>query len=469
MFIVDKPLALAIALGSLAAIVNVVLIVFVVLRRARRSHYFMLKDQARAQLAGTVRDACGGSVEALCALKAYRDGATRDAIEELLLASINPATHEAVAHVVGELDYVAQWTRQAFSRDYRGGAWLSRATSTIRKSRVFAVRRAIAVGQLGYLHPSIAAPLMIRALRDPSPLVISVAADSLAHSGSATGLQPLLELLRRAINEENVAPERGAKAALVMLRPDPADLVTAYSSTGSKRFRMAMLDVLHRSHCGSNVEQKLSHCALVEALRDPDAEIRARAVRLIPILEVESDATAAALTDESPLVRMRAVDVALSSDLEVLAQVHDERWRVREAATGVLWSGSGVNRQQLLDKLLSTQDVYAAEQIMERLQLNGELRSCITRLNQQSAFYDRLVCRKAVALGMDSMLIDALQPHAPESLLINLLEITHDSRHPSRPSRLATLANRSSERVRAVAGKQLQQFESTRAEAVGAA
>ena len=84
----DSPLSLAIAVGLLVAIVNIALTSFVVLRRAHRRHYFALKDQARHQLTGTARDACLGSHDAVLALKAYRDPATRDAIEELLLAAV---------------------------------------------------------------------------------------------------------------------------------------------------------------------------------------------------------------------------------------------------------------------------------------------------------------------------------------------------------------------------------------------
>jgi HEAT repeat protein len=445
--------------------VNIALTAFVVIRRARRSHYFALKDQARYQLSGTVRDACRGSRDAILALKAYRDAATRDAIEELLLASVTTKTHHAVTEVMVELGFVAQWSKRAFLGGYIRHTRLARVADAVRVSRVLAVRRAIAVGHLGCLHSSVAAPLMIEALQDPSPLVISVAADSLARTESPSALTPLLDLLRRASDHDTVAPERGAKAALVALRPDAAQLASAYSAAESKRFRMAILDVLHELHCATNINYRLSNPTLIDALRDSDCEIRARAVRLIPILEVESGSVAAALKDESALVRLRAIYVKSAADTELFANVHHQQWRVREAVVTTLSRDTGTRREQLVDKLLTTDDRYAAEQIMEQWQLSGELRSCIMRLNDE----DQLVCRKAVDLGMDSMLIEALQPHTPEGSLIKLLEITKHSAHPSRASHLALLAECARERVGAIALTQLQCLEGTQAEAVGAA
>lgn len=465
----DSPLVLAIALCVLVAIVNLSLTIFVVLRRAHRRQYFALKDQARDQLTGTVHEACRGSRDALRALKSYDDGATRDAIEELLLACVSANTHEIITHLLAELGYVARWKKRAFPRHHRGSVLMTRAADCIRKSRVFAVRRAIAVGHLGYLHRSIAAPLMIQALEDPSPLVISVAADSLARTGDPTGLTPLLDLLRRATDEVDVAPERGVKAALVTLRPDAHDVAKAYSRLESKRFRMAILDVLHELVDDVNTIPKLSNTDLLDSLQDADFEIRARAVRLIPVLTVERAAVRTALKDGSPLVRLRAVNVASVSGEEVCRHVHDEQWRVREAAVAELLKAYDDRRQQLLDTLLSTSDRYAAQQIMQQWQLSGELRLCLARLDEENALCDQLVCRKAVELGMDSMLIDALQPATPEALLMRLLEITHISQHPERASRLALLAQCSTERVSAVARKQLQQFEGTRTEVVGAA
>jgi hypothetical protein len=438
-------------------LLNATLVCFVFTRRVYRRLYFHLKDEARQRLAGTVRAAVQNPTsERIAPLQRYTYPATRDAIQELLLDAITPQSHGCVTQIMLGLGYVGRWQRTAFRLSHPSGL-MTRLADAARCARILAVPRAAAIGHLGRLRPDIALPILVAALSDPSPLVLSVAADALAATGTEGAVKPLVDLLQRSIVRLNALPERAAKTALVALGRGTDTLLHAYSNADDQRFKSALFDVIREqlAHTPTECANNISSAVIATACVDLDPEIRSRAARILPLVDsdVAVSQLAFLLKDPNPFVRLHAVRASAGLDVafvtsHVVERLCDADWRVREAASLALFQVGDEGISAIRARLLTTADRFTAEQIMERVQLHGLLAASVSRLHMPEGRLDLLLCRKAVALRMDSVLIARLEADTPEPLLLPLLEVTQGSAHPCYRGQLQGLAAHSSIAVR---------------------
>lgn len=477
MLLSDAVILYVLAIGIAVALVNCVLVVFVLLRRRHRQTYYELKDQARQQLASTVRSAIEGSdAGAVDRLRVYCYPAERAAIEELLLSAVRPEIHTRITGILAQLGYVERWQHVASLND---DGWLAAwkpMFKKLRSWRIFAVRRAIAVGHLGRLCSSVSVPLMKAALLDPSPLVLSVTADALAASDDEAAAPVLVDLLQRSILTRNLISERAAKTALVHLSACGEPLLKAFLASGP-RVQVAILEVLRELRCrGTRLPKQMLVTVLAQAATSGSPEIRSRSAQLLRHVEhPPKGLLALLLEDPDHFVRLHAVRTRgafRSADHtdDLMPHVHDPHWRVREAAVLALHHRGDEGKQQLIAILRNTSDRFVSEQIMEQLQWGGILAASIMRLDEHDAAVDRMLCCKAVELGMDSLLVERLHPGTPERLLERLLDVTQGSSHRDYRSRLEALAETNDGHLRTrVLGLLTTSIEDSTGAAVGAA
>ena len=292
---------------------------------------------------------------------------------------------------------------------------------------------------LGRIGSRLAIPDVVRLLDDSSPRVRTAAIDalgSLASFRDDQSLQGLLRLLDRL--------GQGRAGAEGSLRPDlpfPA-LTSALAAHGSEavpaliaRLRSGQ-DVVRAiaADALANIPERPAHAtdALLDALRDVDPEVRARAARavartgsadpLIPVIH--------ALGDRVWFVRLQAARALGSLGYPraagaLVTALLDESWQVRAAAADALRRLGPSAMMTLADTLLASRDRYAKEQIVEELQRTPMLRQQIDALEDEAdtglAAHRFLV--EVARHGVTTVLIDELRGHASTAVRRRLVSV----------------------------------------------
>jgi HEAT repeat protein len=419
--------------------IDLFLVLFILGRRLRRSLYFNKKDAATKQFSEPIHDFLTSKTPAddlIAKLQTNHSRAGRDAIRDLLVDSLDGPGRKAVTEVLFRLGYIERWSREAFAGE-RSGQVLrhiiahedlppakKRRFERIRRLRLFCIRRARAVTQLGHLDPSFAQVFMREALNDPSPYVGRANIAAMGHHQQAYEVPVLLQLLRQTVKGSNDLPAASVKAALVRYSISHLGQFVPFLKDEDAYYRFLLVDSIREICEGAkfaltaqDFPENLYQWFLDHGAQDPSVDVRARSARVIRYFHDPAAALTlrALLLDQNEFVRLHTVRACADpyySELisDIIRRITDPRWRVREASVKTLALFGKAGRQQLASYFLNTPDKFASEQIVEEMQRGGIIAEMLPALSSENgeSTLAMNVCAKMVRMGKTSLLTDLL-------------------------------------------------------------
>lgn len=478
MFLIEDLTAVVLWLLATVLAINLVFLIFVFYRRAARNRYYKAKDAARERYRSVLSQFVNGEITVQQAAEALRNasgGAARDAVQERLVTSIDPANVEKVTELFFALGYVDRWARTAFGGS-RATQLLERSRrkekaaistgqsksvwNSTRRTRLFSVPRALAVDHLGNLAPEFSQVFVAEALHDPSTQVRRVAVEAMGKSRHPAAIPLLLEELRKAIDEGNDVSLRTTKSALVCYNLEDIPHFLPFLTHPSRRVRFFVVDAIreifdkasrYTSISRANLSQEIRQVFLTKVVSDTFADVRARGAAVITHFHepAATDALRKLLSDENEFVRLHTVRVcndAFYSDLvpDIVRCLADNKWRVREAAAQTLSAFGHRGTNELYRYFIVAKDRYAAEQITEEIQRTGLIRDILEELAKggEDAGLAQDVCRKMALMGKTTLLTQAVAANiAPEARIL-LMESMMEAPTQEFLNLLATLAKK---------------------------
>lgn len=430
-------IVLWVALSVLA--VDLILVMFILRRRLSRWLYFNNKDAAMKRFAEPVRDFLSGKIaieDLVATLRSARRRAERDAIRDLLLENLPGDNRKPITDVLFRLGFVEAWATDAFGsrrarellqhivRGEKLPARKKAGFKRVRRLRLFCVRRARSVAQLGHLDADFAKVFMREALHDPSPYVGRANVAAMGNNRDAYHVPILLELLRQTTEERSELPVHSLKTALVRHSIEELTQFVPFLNDDNPRFRFLLVDSIREICEGTQVPlaakdfpQPLYRWFLDKAAQDESIDVRARSARVIRHFHDPAATLTlrALLLDKNEFARLHTVRACadpyyaeLVSDIG--RRITDSRWRVREAAVKTLATFGTAGRQQLENHFLATTDQYASEQLIDEMQRVGIIAEMLPALGAQNGESAQAagVCSKMVRMGKTSLLMDLL-------------------------------------------------------------
>lgn len=439
MFDLENLLRIVIWVTLSVLAVDVILVLFILRRRLSRWLYFNKKDLAAKRFQAPIGDFLAGNIaieDLVSTLRTGRGKAARDAIRDLLLDNLAGNNRKMITDALFRLGFVDIWASEAFGRKRARqlvhhivtGEKLplrpKRGFKRIRRLRLFCVRRARAVMQLGHLNADYAKVFMREALDDPSPFVGRANVIAMGHNPELYEVPILLDLLRQTADGASELPVHSVKTALVRHPITELEQFVPYLNDKNPRFRFLLVDSI-REICDAtpfvlgprNFPEPLYRWFLQEAIQDESIDVRARSARVVRHFH---DAAAVAglralLLDKNEFVRLHTVRACADpyySELisDIGRRITDVRWLVREAAVKTLATFGKPGREQLEGLFLATRDQYASEQMIEEMQREGIIVAMLPALGGQNGDFAlaKDVCTKMVRMGKTSLLTDIL-------------------------------------------------------------
>jgi hypothetical protein len=419
---------------------DLVLVASILCRRLSRFIYFRKKDEFKRQLSGPIRQFLKGEmpVEELAGtLQSASGRAARDLIQEQLLKGVVNANRQVVTEFLFRFGYVDRWAREAFG-GRRGRQLINHVVYgreltpagrqrwvAIRRLRLFCVRRARAVGQLGKLDAKFTQVFMREALLDPSPSVHRADVAAMGHNRQVYKIPVLLELLRKAVEGAGELPVSEVKTALARYSIRDLEHFVPFLDSENPHFRFMLVDTI-REICDSTWKAPLtaqdfseSFCRwfIGHAKIDDSTDVRARSARVVRHFH-NSEAAATLRTlmyDQDEFVRLHAVRACADpyyTELigDVVQRTSDCKWRVRESAARTLTTFGKSGQTEMVHHFLRTADRYASEQIAEQMQREGFIAGMLPVLGSRNEEFllAMEVISKLANMGKTSLLSDLL-------------------------------------------------------------
>lgn len=419
--------------------IDLLLVAFILRRRLSRWLYFSKKDAAVKRFAEPIQHFLAGQLSAddlVATLQTASSVAERDAIRELLLDSLEGSGRKPVTEVLFRLGYIEAWAREAFGSRRTGELLrhivaedklppaVKRRFTRIRRLRLFSVKRARAVNQLGQLDAAFSRLFVREALADPSAYVIRANVAAMGHNQQAHEVPLLLDLLRQAVKGSSELPVNSVKTALVRYPISHLDQFIPFLDDEDFRFRFVLVDSI-RQVCDAakfplnakDFPESLYQWFIDKAAQDESVDVRARSARVIRYFH---DAAAtitlrAMMLDRNEFVRLHTVRACADPHYSALIpditrRITDPRWRVREASVKTLATFSKAGRRQLAQYFLDTTDQFASEQMIEEMQRSGIITEMLPSLSGGNGEFTLTmnVCAKMVRMGKTSLLTDLL-------------------------------------------------------------
>ncbi len=231
-----------------------------------------------------------------------------------------------------------------------------------------------------YQNPSVV-PALIRATRDPAPPVRTAAIRALGRLGEGEALSALAQALEHVSAGQMALSQRVVSGALSRFGSRAVPVIGPLLTHPSWRVRSAALTVL------GDVGAYAWLPAIIERMEDPESDVRAKAVRALGKMRVGSALLPilSRLEDEVWLVRMHAARalgrLGRGSAVNALTRrLSDLHWRVRQEAARALARLGPVAVSALTQTVLTAQDVFAREQVVDELQRTPVLRDAVDQL-----------------------------------------------------------------------------------------
>ncbi len=433
----------AILLWFLLAIVavNAAFLYFIFYRRFRRNVFFMAKDAARARylpIIDSLLEEKTNLTDATASLLTARSRAEEEAVEELALSRINPATVTRLTELLFALGLVQHWTQRVFGK--KMGAQLvdsglkkqssvraiskrSRLADAVRRLRIFSVPRVVALTRLSKLDASFVQPMLAAALADPSAEVRQVAVTALGHFAYDLALPQLFDELVKAIEGNNDVSLRSTRAALTGYSLPQLSRFTPWLDHQLPRVRFVVFNIAADISARAAETEVLNkndfsvefYNSVLQHTSDDSADVRAQSADIVKHFGDASaiQALRRLLNDENEFVRLHATR-ASARYIELLPELAkkltDSRWRVRESAVKTIstFGASGMN--ELYRHLAITNDAYTSQQITEEIQKGGVINDLIAGLASSGTDRELALgaCKKMIEMGRTTLLATAL-------------------------------------------------------------
>jgi hypothetical protein len=419
--------------------IDFLLAMFILRRRLSRWLYFKKTDAAVKQFGAPIHSFIAGDLSAddlIARLQTMHNVAERDAVRGLLLDNRQGSEREQVTEVLFRLGYVEAWAREAFGR--RRTAKLirhiveqeelppppSRRFAQIRRLRLFCIKRAIAVNQLGQLEAAFSKVFLREAMTDPSAYVIRANVAAMGNNHGAHEVPLLLELLRQAVKESTELPVSSVKTTLVRCTISDLHEFIPFLNDEDPRYRFVLVDSIREICDGTkfalnakDFPEDLYQWFVHKAARDESVDVRARSARVIRHFHdvAATQVLRAMMEDGNEFVRLHAVRASADSYYselipDITRRITDPRWRVREASIKALAKFGKAGRSQLAQYFLNTTDQFASEQLIEEMQRNGIISEMLPALSgeDRESQLAMNVCAKMVRMERTSLLTDFL-------------------------------------------------------------
>jgi HEAT repeat protein len=424
--------------------VNLAFLWVVVERRLRLQRYFVIKDSAREDLRPKVAAYARGAVpiDEMVRLRGdVRSRPVRDALHELLFAVRTPENLTRISELLFALHSVDRWANRAFGRR-RGKRLVERAlrreppllperrppglAGRLRRLKVFAVPRALAVDHLGRLAPEFGGVFLVEAAADPAREVRQLAIAAMGRLRHPPLIPFLMDELLRAIDQDNDVSWQTLKIALTSYRLQDLPGFVPFLDHPHPRMRFTVVDVVRHITGEAARDGRLNkndfspelHAAFLDQLVvDPSPDVRARASAVVRHFRDQRAVRALRrlLADDNEFVRLHAVRAVADrfyADLipDITRCLTDPHWRVRDAAVRALLPFGTDGLNQLYRVFLESEDSETATQITDGLQRAGAmpiLLASLTAGTVQSSVASA-VCQKMAMLGQTVYLNRAL-------------------------------------------------------------
>lgn len=458
MFRIEDLAGIVLWLTATVLGINALFFCFVFYRRVARKRYFEEKDAARARYTEPAQAFLDHQLSVDSACEIFREATARaelDALQHMLLAGVTAGNADEVSELFFALGYVDRWAAQAFGRRRARQLVLtslrreqaqvparleSRWSDPLRRLRLLAVPRMIAVDHLGRLAPAYAQPFLAAALLDPAAEVRRVAITAMGRNRHTPAVPLIVGELRKALHDPGSVSSRSAKAALVAFELEDLHCFLPFLTDPDARLRFFLVDAIReissrRSERGllnkNDFPPGLYAILLEKLVGDDSADVRARSAAVIRHFRDKpaTEALRKLLRDSNDFVRLHAVRAcadryyaALQPDL--LERVNDARWRVREAAVRALAALGSAGANRLYREFLASMDQYSSEQITDEVQRTGLMRDLLAALAAGGADAELAAgfCRKMATMGKTSLLVNALLTMESAGSRLMLLE-----------------------------------------------
>jgi HEAT repeat protein len=438
--------------------INLLFLWVVVERRLRLQRYFVLKDSARedarAQVAAFARGEL--SVDDMVRLrKDVKSAPAREAVHELLFAVQTPGNATRISELLFALHSVDVWAVRAFGRR-RARVLIERAirreapepvaprppglVGRLRRLKLLAVPRALAVDQLGRLAPEFAQVFLVEAAADPAREVRQAAVGAMGRARYPPLIPHLMYELERAIEQANDVSWQAIKIALTSFRLPDLPRFVPFLDHPHPRMRFTVVDIVRHIAGEAAREGRLNkndfspdlYGAFVDRLVvDPSPDVRARAASVVRHFRDQRAVRALRrlVNDDNEFVRLHAVRAAgdrFYADLlpDLTRALLDASWRVRDAAVRTLlaFGTSGLN--ELYRVFLESEDEGTARQITDGLQRAGAMPTLLASLTADHLHSSvaSAVCQKMALLGQTVYLNRALASIEEPGVRIGLMD-----------------------------------------------
>jgi HEAT repeat protein len=327
------------------------------------------------------------------------------AIEEVLFEQITANAHEAdIKRLFVQLGY----------RDHYERKLKSRRTIT----------KAAAADKLGKMRSESSSAGLIKMLKaEDHSEILTVTVRALCRIGGQEGLAAILERLPE-LYRRSLVSQKTVEASLTNFSADAVPLIVGYASkSDDARIKASLLEVL--SHLPAT---PLSLAYASANLSAPDAEVRARAIRVFGRHDAAADAFSPGLLlplleDPVWFVRLQAARALESlrhekavNELGVL--LLDPNWQVRNASARALARFGHASLDVFLN-CLQDRDQYAKESICEEAERTDFTQSLITNLGSgDRGIYEksRTILRIMHSLNFSTPLHDYLKNGGKEAI-----------------------------------------------------
>lgn len=379
----------AILLSGGLAFSSIVAVIYAVSRRARREREIEALDAFRAEARDCLSKVCAGEISYETArerLSCFVRAGAQVETGEVLLEFV-PSGGGHVHRLLSDFGFLDRW---------RQGLRLSGAQRFVEKFRSGgAFARARCAHHLGVAGDRPSWKLLVERLRDPSPEMRRVALRSLAAIAAPESLPAIVERIQNHAGQAAGAfSEREIVAALGRF---PLDFCGALAPLlhAEPRLQRLALDALLQMTVAAPASAwledsprggEITRLVILQTANSPDPEIRAGAASILARVReaITTERLRRLSADPVWFVRMRAVR-SLSRRLnpsQIAPSLTDAHWRVREAAAYAMVHSGPAGVDEMLRVFTSTDDAYARDQIVEALEVSGELAGLARRCAQ---------------------------------------------------------------------------------------
>ncbi|HSA92622.1 MAG TPA: HEAT repeat domain-containing protein [Terriglobales bacterium] len=427
---------------TLATVVTVNLLIglFVFMRRLKRWRYFQLKEaiaEANLPLLCAVAEGQVSRTEALASWSKASSKEHIQALEELLLKAARQGCSNA-SDLLYSLGYVGHWAKAAFGRrrakqlidaclKQRGDTSLAPPASSFRarlsRLRLFSIPRAAAVANLGILRPDWALVFATAALKDPALDVRIGALDALGRSRHPKALPVLFEAAMKCLEAGCDLPPLAIKTALTRFQVEDLVHFLPFLTDPDRRVRVASAEAVAlicrqagpKAIAARNDLGELCVLTMEQLASDKMAKLRGLSAQILGQFQGEPvDAVlAASLRDREATVRLQAARACRGPhrfrQIPFLVQrLSDSAWEVREAAAQSLLAIGEDGKRQMYEHFVTSGDPYGCDEVADQIQRRGLAEELILELSVPGReSLANAVCRKMLFLGKTSALMHA--------------------------------------------------------------